>query len=56
MLRSLPNTGKSLFQQLPANDCPVLHSQLFPQIWLTFILYFGQEVNQYARPVLSPQP
>jgi putative transposase len=38
MVRSFPNIVKSLFQQLSANDYPVLHSRLFFQIWLTFIL------------------
>jgi len=38
MLRSFPNIVKQIFQHLPKNDYPVLHSCLFFQIWLTFIL------------------
>ncbi len=61
MVRSFPNIIKSLLQQLPAKDYPVLHSQLFCQIWLTFILdtvfsliYGVQQqhlVNQFAKEV-----
>jgi putative transposase len=38
MLRSFPNIVKQILKGLPTNDYPVLHSCLFFQIWLTFIL------------------
>ncbi len=38
MLRSFPNIVKQILKYLPTNDYPVLHSCLFFQIWLTFIL------------------
>jgi putative transposase len=38
MLSSFPTIVKSLVKQLPPRDYPVLNSQLFFKIWLTFIL------------------
>ncbi len=38
MIRSFPNIVKQILKYLPTNDYPVLHSCLFFQIWLTFIL------------------
>jgi putative transposase len=38
MIRSFPNIVKQILKHLPTNDYPVLHSCLFFQIWLTFIL------------------
>ncbi len=38
MVRSFPNIVKQILKHLPTNDYPVLHSCLFWQIWLTFIL------------------
>jgi len=38
MVRSFPNIVKQILKYLPTNDYPVLHSFLFCQIWLTFIL------------------
>jgi len=38
MIRSFPNIVKQILKGLPTNDYPVLHSRLFFQIWLTFIL------------------
>ncbi len=38
MVRSFPNIVKQILKGLPTSDYPVLHSCLFCQIWLTFIL------------------
>lgn len=37
-LRSLPGVVKSLLAQLPSHDYPVMNTQLFVKIWLTYIL------------------
>jgi putative transposase len=37
-LRSLPGVVKSLLTQLPSHDYPVMNTQLFVKIWLTYIL------------------
>ena len=38
MLLSFPNIVKPLLKRLSPNDYPVLHSRLFFEIWLTFVL------------------
>ncbi len=43
MKRTFANIVKSLLQQLPSNDYPVLNSRLFTQIWLTFV--FDQSIT-----------
>lgn len=37
-LRSLPGIVKSLMAKLPSHDYPVMNTQLFVKIWLTYIL------------------